>query len=98
VTGYGTGILRGRLSVLSAAAFAQTATPYASTGAYVPAPLCSTLDFGTGWTRLWHCNDVCGLQGHRSRHHPHTGAPGNPAYARIAGMVCVDPIRPSRFL
>jgi uncharacterized protein YodC (DUF2158 family) len=36
--GYGTGILRGRLSVLSAAAFAQTATPYASTGAYVPAP------------------------------------------------------------
>jgi uncharacterized protein YodC (DUF2158 family) len=32
--GYGTGILRGRLSVLSAAAFAQTATP----GAYVPAP------------------------------------------------------------
>jgi uncharacterized protein YodC (DUF2158 family) len=35
--GYGTGILRGRLSVLSAAAFAQTATPYASTGAYVPA-------------------------------------------------------------
>jgi uncharacterized protein YodC (DUF2158 family) len=31
--GYGTGILRGRLSVLSAAAFAQTATP----GAYVPA-------------------------------------------------------------
>jgi len=36
--GYGRGILRGRLSVLSAAAFAQTATPYASTGAYVPAP------------------------------------------------------------
>jgi uncharacterized protein YodC (DUF2158 family) len=36
--GYGTGILRGRLSVLSAAAFAQTATPYASTVAYVPAP------------------------------------------------------------
>jgi uncharacterized protein YodC (DUF2158 family) len=40
VTGYGTGIgnrtgiLRGRLSVLSAAAFAQTAIP----GAYVPAP------------------------------------------------------------
>jgi uncharacterized protein YodC (DUF2158 family) len=32
--GYGTGILRGRLSVLSAAAFAQTATP----GANVPAP------------------------------------------------------------
>ena len=32
--GYGRGILRGRLSVLSAAAFAQTATP----GAYVPAP------------------------------------------------------------
>jgi uncharacterized protein YodC (DUF2158 family) len=32
--GYGTGILRGRLSVLSAAAFAQTATP----DAYVPAP------------------------------------------------------------
>lgn len=36
--GYGRGILSGRLSVLSAAAFAQTATPYASTGAYVPAP------------------------------------------------------------
>ena len=36
--GYGPGILRGRLSVLSAAAFAQTATPYASAGAYVPAP------------------------------------------------------------
>lgn len=36
--GYGTGIFRGRLSVLSAAAFAQTATPHASTGAYVPAP------------------------------------------------------------
>jgi uncharacterized protein YodC (DUF2158 family) len=34
----GTGILRGRFSVLSAAALAQTATPNASTGAYVPAP------------------------------------------------------------
>jgi uncharacterized protein YodC (DUF2158 family) len=37
-TGLGTGILRGRLSVLSAGAFAQTATPYASTGTSVPAP------------------------------------------------------------
>jgi uncharacterized protein YodC (DUF2158 family) len=37
-TGLGTGVLRGRLSVLSAGAFAQTATPYASTGANVPAP------------------------------------------------------------
>jgi uncharacterized protein YodC (DUF2158 family) len=36
--GYGTGILRGRFSVLSASAFAQTATPNASTGAYVTAP------------------------------------------------------------
>jgi uncharacterized protein YodC (DUF2158 family) len=36
--GFGTGILRGRFSVLSAAALAQTATPNASTGAYVPAP------------------------------------------------------------
>jgi uncharacterized protein YodC (DUF2158 family) len=35
---YGTGILRGRFSVLSASAFAQTATPNASTGADVPAP------------------------------------------------------------
>lgn len=35
---YGTGILRGRFSVLSAAAFAQTATPDASTGADVTAP------------------------------------------------------------
>ena len=35
---YGTGILRGRFSVLSTAAIAQTATPNASTGAYVPAP------------------------------------------------------------
>jgi uncharacterized protein YodC (DUF2158 family) len=35
---YGTGILRGRFSVLSASAFAQTATPNTSTGADVPAP------------------------------------------------------------
>jgi len=34
----GPGILRGRLAALSAAAVAQTATPFASTGAYVPAP------------------------------------------------------------
>jgi uncharacterized protein YodC (DUF2158 family) len=37
-TGYGTGILRGRFSVLAASAFAQTATPNGSSGASVPAP------------------------------------------------------------
>ena len=35
---FGTGILRGRFSVLAASAFAQTATPNGSTGASVPAP------------------------------------------------------------
>jgi uncharacterized protein YodC (DUF2158 family) len=35
---YGTGILRGRYSVLTASAFAQTATPNNSTGSSVPAP------------------------------------------------------------
>jgi uncharacterized protein YodC (DUF2158 family) len=35
---YGAGILRGRYSVLAASAFAQTATPNGSAGAYVPAP------------------------------------------------------------
>ena len=34
---FGTGILRGRFSVLAASAFAQTATPNGSTGASVPA-------------------------------------------------------------
>jgi uncharacterized protein YodC (DUF2158 family) len=35
---FGTGILRGRFSVLAASAFAQNATPNGSTGASVPAP------------------------------------------------------------
>ena len=35
---FGTGILRGRFSVLAASAFAQTATPNGTTGASVPAP------------------------------------------------------------
>jgi uncharacterized protein YodC (DUF2158 family) len=35
---FGTGILRGRFSVLAASAFAQTATPNGSSGASVPAP------------------------------------------------------------
>jgi uncharacterized protein YodC (DUF2158 family) len=40
---YGTGILRGRFSVLAASAFAQTATPDGSTPAYVPAPALDTV-------------------------------------------------------
>jgi uncharacterized protein YodC (DUF2158 family) len=42
-TGYGTGILRGRYSVLTASALAQTATPNTSTGASVPAPAPGTV-------------------------------------------------------
>jgi uncharacterized protein YodC (DUF2158 family) len=41
--GHGTGILRGRYSVLTASALAQTATPNTSTGASVPAPAPGTV-------------------------------------------------------
>jgi uncharacterized protein YodC (DUF2158 family) len=42
-TDYGTGILRGRYSVLTASALTQPATPNRSTGAFVPAPAPGTV-------------------------------------------------------